>query len=104
MVKPDIFANKLVALNDRKKPANRDIFDAWYMLKNNWDINWELIEKRTGLEEKKYIKKSIKLLENWQLSSVLQGLGELIDNKTKDWVKKNLLKDTIFLLKVRLKK
>lgn len=95
----DIFANKLVALTSRKRPANRDVFDTWYMLNKDWDINWKLVETRSGLKKDKYIKKCIKLLENWPLESRLENLGELVDNKTKDWIKKNLIKDTIFLLK-----
>ena len=39
------------------------------------------------------------IIRNLALASILSGLGELIDNKTKDWVKKNLIEDTIFLLK-----
>lgn len=99
MVKEDIFANKLVALTNRKHPANRDIFDTWYMLDQMWDVNWDLVEKRTGIKEKEYVKKCIKLLENWPLESKLEKLGELVDNKTKEFVKKDLIKDTIFYLK-----
>lgn len=99
MVKEDIFANKLAALTNRKKPVNRDIFDIWFMLKNGWDLNDELLEKRTKTPVKQYLNKCIKLLENWPLESMLGGLGELVDNKTKDWIKANLIKDTIFLLK-----
>ena len=99
MVKEDIYANKLVALTNRKEPANRDIFDVWFMVNNHWDLNDELIAKRTKVPVKQYLKKCIKLLENWPLESILSGLGELVDNKTKDWIKANLIKDTIFLLK-----
>lgn len=99
MTTDDIFANKLVALTNRKRPANRDVFDIWYMLNNNWDINWNLVEKRSDVKRKDYINKCITLLENWPSVSKLEGLGELVDNKTKDWIKKNLIKDTIFLLK-----
>lgn len=101
MVKDDILANKLTALVNRKKVANRDIFDTWFMLKNGWDVNWGLIEKRLEMDKKAFIEKCISLLENWPLDSLLDGMGELLDNKTKDWVKKNLVKDTIFLLKLR---
>ena len=103
MIKEDIFANKLVALANRKKLANRDIFDVWFLLKEHWDINWDLVETRSKTKKEKYIKKCIKLLENWPLESVLEGIGELLDNKTKAWVKEKLLEETIFLLKVRLK-
>jgi len=99
MVKEDIFANKLIALLTRKRPVNRDVFDTWFLLKNRWDINWELVEKRTNLNRSKFVKKTIEYLENWPLESTLNGLGELMDTKTKNWAKKNLLKDTIFLLK-----
>lgn len=100
MVKSDILANKLMALVSRKKPANRDIFDTWFMLDNGWEANWELVEEKTKMNKKAFLDKCINLLENWPLESILEGMGELIDNKTKDWTKKNLIKDTIFLLKV----
>lgn len=102
MVKSDIFANKLTALISRKKPANRDIFDTWFMLDNGWEANWKLVEEKTKTDEKTFLGKCINLLENWPLENILEGMGELIDNKTKDWVRKDLIKDTIFLLKVKL--
>lgn len=102
MIKPDILANKLTALITRKKPANRDIFDTYFMLKNNWDINWDLVEKRNNIKRDQFIKKCIHLLEKWPIRNILDGLGELLDNKTKDWVKANLVKDTLFYLKLLL--
>ncbi len=101
MVKPDIFANKLLALTTRIKPVNRDIFDTWFLLKKHWDINWDLIEKKSSLKKKEFVKKCLNTLENWPLEKILDGMGELLDNSMKDWVKKNLIKDTIFLLKAR---
>ena len=74
MVKEDDFANKLIALTDRKNPANRDIFDVWYMLNNNWEINWDIVESRTGLKKDKYVKKCIRLLETWHLQVFFQVL------------------------------
>ncbi|MEK7550440.1 MAG: nucleotidyl transferase AbiEii/AbiGii toxin family protein [Patescibacteria group bacterium] len=100
MTKPDILANKLTALLARKKPANRDVFDTWFLLNGHWDINWGLIEKKSSVKRDQFIKNCISLLEKWPLESILEGLGELIDNKTKDWVKLNLVKDTIFYLKL----
>lgn len=99
MKKEDMFANKLTALLDRKSLANRDIYDIWFMLKENWDLNDELLEYRTGIKTKNYLKKCLNLLENNPPSDILSGIGDLVDNKTKDWIKKNLIKDTIFLLK-----
>lgn len=98
MKKEDMFANKLTAFLDRKVVANRDIFDIWFMAKNNWDINSELLQERTKTDCGKYIQKCINYLEKSPPRSILDGLGDLLDNKTKAWVKENLVKDTIFYL------
>lgn len=99
MNKEDMFANKLTALLDRKSLANRDIYDIWFMLKERWNLNDNLLEYRTGTKTLVYLKKCLKLLEDNPPSDILSGIGDLVDNKTKDWIKKNLIKDTIFLLK-----
>jgi len=39
-------------------------------------------------------------LEKFDNKYILQGLGELLDAKQKDWVKNNLKKDLIFQLKL----
>lgn len=102
MVKSDILANKLMALVSRKKVANRDIFDTWFMLDNGWEANWKLVEEKTKINKNHFIDKCINLLENWPLDNILEGMGELVDNKTKDWIRKSLIKDTIFLLNITL--
>lgn len=102
MKKEDMFANKLTALLGRKILVNRDIFDIWFMASNNWDINSELLEKRTNLKSEKYIQKCIDYLEKRPPKNILNGLGDLLDNKTKAWVKENLLKDTIFYLRLKI--
>ena len=100
MVKEDMFAHKLVALLDRGKTANRDIFDIWSFLKNNWEINKEIVEKRTGLPFKEYLKKCIDFIESYSDRYILAGMGELLDEEQKAWAKANLKKDLLFLLKV----
>lgn len=102
MVKEDMFAHKLVAMTERNKTANRDIFDVWFFLKNNWEINTEIVEKRTGMRFKKYLKKSIKFIKDSKEKSILSGMGELFDEKLKTWAKENLKKDVLFLLKLKL--
>ena len=102
MVKEDMVAHKLAALTDRKKPANRDIFDIWFFLKNNFDINEEIIKKRTELSLKDYLNKCITHIEKVNDRQILNGIGELLDEKTKIWAKKNLKNDVVFLMKVRL--
>jgi len=102
MVQEDIFAHKLVAMSERIGKTNRDIFDTWYFLQNDWPINKELIENRTKMSFKDFIRKCIVLLENKEEKYILFGMGELLDEKTKNWVRKNLKKDTLFLLKLKL--
>jgi predicted nucleotidyltransferase component of viral defense system len=102
MKKEDMFAHKLVAMTERTKIANRDVFDVYFFLKNNWAINKEIVEKRTEMEFTKYLEKCIKSVENISNRGILSGMGELIDGKQKDWVKAKLKQDTAFLLKLML--
>jgi len=102
MEKNDIFANKLVALLGRKELTNRDIFDVWFFAKESWPINYELVEERTNLGFDKYIEKCIKVLGKMSDKYILSGIGELLDNKLKVWVKDNLKKEAIFHLKLLL--
>ncbi len=102
MVKEDMFAHKLVAMMERGKVANRDIFDVWFFLKNNWSVNKEIVEKRTKIDFKEYLKKCIKFVESLSDRSILAGMGELLDRKQKTWVKAHLREDVLFLLKLRV--
>jgi predicted nucleotidyltransferase component of viral defense system len=102
MVKEDMFAHKLVAMLERTKTANRDVFDVWHFLKNRWPINKEIVEKRTKMAFKDYLKKCVKFVESLSDRNILAGVGELISAKQKAWAKANLKKDTAFLLKLRL--
>ena len=102
MKKEDMFAHKLVAMLERGKTANRDIFDIWFFLKNNWDINEEIVEKRTEMKFKGYLKKCIKFIEVFSDRNILSGMGELLDEKVKFYIKVNLLIDVLFLLKFKL--
>lgn len=103
MAKDCIFAHKLTAVLDRKKPANRDLFDVWFFLKNNWPINKKIIKTRTGLDSKKYLKKIISYLEKHQKINILHSLGELINDKQKSFVKYKLISELLFLLKLYVK-
>ncbi|MHB8482086.1 MAG: nucleotidyl transferase AbiEii/AbiGii toxin family protein [Nitrospiria bacterium] len=102
MVKEDMFAHKLVAMTKRFGQANRDIFDIWFFAKNNWPVSKDIVEKRTGMPFRDFLKKCIELLEKWSDRAVLSGMGDLLDARQKAWVKGHLKDDTIFLLKVKL--
>ena len=101
MVREDMFAHKLVAMKERAGKTNRDIFDIWFFLKNNWPINKEIVEKRTNMPFKDFLQKCIDLLEEKSNRNILSGIGEILNPKQKAWIKANLRKDTIFLLNVK---
>jgi len=102
MVRQDMAAHKLVAMFERLGTTNRDIFDVWFFLKNNWPINEKIIETRTSMSMKDFLQKCIDELETMSDRGILSGLGELLDDQQKIWVKKNLRTETIFLLKLKL--
>jgi hypothetical protein len=99
--KDTIFANKLVALTDRKKLANRDIYDIWFFLKNNWPLNEELIKERTWKTVNEYLDSVTEFLNNLGKNyKILDWLGMVLDDKQKSFVKNKLLEETIWLLSV----
>lgn len=102
MQKADLFAHKLVALIEREAKANRDIYDVWFFLKNQWPINKTIVEKRTQDTFKKAILQCIALLKKKSDRGILSGIGELLDQKQKNWVRQHLKQDTIFLLKLSI--
>lgn len=102
MVQEDMAAYKLVAMYERIGRANRDIFDVWFFLKNNWPIHKEIVEKRMKMSFKESLQKCIMTLEKIPDRGILSGMGELLDAKQKAWAKEHLRAETIFLLKAKL--
>jgi len=98
----DMFAHKLVAMTERGKIANRDIFDTYFFLKSDWEINREIVEQRTKTSFVAYLERCIDFLEDKSERGILFGMGELINEKQKSWAKSKLKKETIFLLKLML--
>ncbi len=99
MSKEDLFANKLLALTSRKKTATRDIFDVYYFFSNRWDFNRQMVIDRSGKKIKDYLVECIEFAEGVDNQNILMGLGELVDEKQKDWIKKNLKNEVLFYLK-----
>ena len=102
MVKEDMLAHKLVAAYERLGKTNRDLFDVWFFLKIDWPINKNIIEERTGMEFSDFLNKLIQSIEKLPQRGILAGMGELLDEKTKNWVKLHLKEDLLFLLKLKL--
>lgn len=98
MTLPDMFAHKLCALLDRNELTNRDIFDVHYFMKQRTPINKQLIEMRMQTSWEEYLQKCIYSLEKKSDKGMLNGLGELMDDETKKFVRSKLRTETIDLL------
>lgn len=94
-----LFAGKLAALVSRKITAARDIYDVHYFAKNNWDMDREALKILTGKNVRDCLKQCVSTIEKMPGNQILQGIGELVDEKEKKWVKKNLKSEAVFLLK-----
>jgi predicted nucleotidyltransferase component of viral defense system len=99
MVAPDMFAHKLCALLDRGEVTNRDIFDSWFFMQKQTPINKEIIETRMEMSLVDYIQKCINHLESMSDQGILNGLGELMDEDMKKFVRTKLRTETISLLR-----
>jgi predicted nucleotidyltransferase component of viral defense system len=102
MVQEDMFAHKLMAMLERVGKTSRDIYDVWYFLENNWPINKEIVEKRSGVSFKEALQKCVKEMEKIKDRNLLVGLGESLTDLQKDWARAKLKSETIFLLKARM--
>jgi len=102
MTRDDMCAHKLVAMYERIGKTNRDIYDIRFFLRNNWPMNKSIVELRTQMTFKKFLKACIAALKKVDNKDILAGMGELLTEKQKTWVKAKLVTDTIFLLKLAL--
>lgn len=99
MVVPDMFAHKLCALLDRGELTNRDIFDSWFFMQKQTPINKEIVETRMEMPLADYMQKCIDHLESMSDRGILNGLGELMDEDMKKFVRTKLRTETISLLR-----
>lgn len=91
-----ILTNKMIALTNRKQIVSRDLFDVYYFLELGFPVNEELIRERVNKELRDYfifLQSFIK--NNYSAKNILQGLGELLSQKQKEWAKKELISETI---------
>ncbi|MFA6923067.1 MAG: nucleotidyl transferase AbiEii/AbiGii toxin family protein [Bacteroidales bacterium] len=100
MNQSDMFAHKLCALLDRNMLANRDIFDCWYFMQNRTPVNKKIVGFRTKTNLISYFNKCIKAIEKKKENNLLNGLGELMDENMKYFVRKKLKSEVIALLKI----
>jgi len=92
----DAFATKLLACTTRNRLANRDFYDAYFYLKKGIIPNEKIIESSINKNLSSYLKFLVEFIEkNISSKTILHGLGELIDEKQKVWIKNNLKKELI---------
>ena len=94
-----LFASKLLALTRRKETAMRDIYDIYFFAKNLWEINDKIIDVYVDKTIKEYLADCLVVIEKIKDNQILQGLGELVAEKEKIWIKQHLKFETIFMLK-----
>lgn len=96
MTMPDMFAHKLCALGERATP--RDVFDVWFFLVNNTEINEQIVGLRTGQSIQEYLQACARQVRDISAKELMQGLGEVLDSKQKAFVRKSLIQETASLL------
>lgn len=99
MVKQDMFAHKLCALLDREVIANRDVFDCWFFMKNQTPVNKKIVETRMEIKFEEYLQKCIEKLEKINDKRILHGMGDLMGEDLKKFVRTKLRVETIELLR-----
>ena len=104
MVIEDMFAHKLMAMHERIGKTSRDIYDVWVFLTKRFALNKDIVEERAGMPFNQLVEKCIEQLENMSNTHILNGVGELLTAKQKDWVKLKLREETIALLRLRMEK
>jgi len=104
MVKEDMAAHKLCVMYERIGKTNRDIFDVQFILSHDWQINKKIIEDRMNMPYSEFLKKCIDVMEKFDDINILSGMGELLNDKQKIWVKTKLKSETLFSLRLALEK
>jgi predicted nucleotidyltransferase component of viral defense system len=99
MSAPDMLAHKLCALRDRSSVASRDIFDCWFLMNKHIPVNKAIIENRMNMSLPVYLGKCIEMMESLKNRSLLQGMGELVDNEMKNFVRMELKNEVIILFR-----
>ena|SRR5258708_3949445 len=99
-----MFANKLVAPIDRyqkyKKIASRDIYDIHYFFSQGYKFKKEIINERTGLNSKEYIKLLIKFIDERITENILnEDLSTLLPYDKFKKVRKILKQEVLIFLR-----
>ena len=94
-------ACKMAAMVGRTHEANRDIFDVWYFLKEGMEIDEKLFESESGMVVDEGWKAILQRAEKLKSNEVLFGLGDLLDEAKKDFVRNKLVEELKFEVEIR---
>ena len=94
LVQENLLAHKLCALLDRPTITNRDVFDIWFLLSKKIPVNPKIIETRMEKSLPDYLDQCISTIEKLKENKLLAGIGDLLDEKMKNFVR-NKLKDEV---------
>ena len=79
--------------------TNRDIFDCWFLMNKHIPLNKTMVEKRMNMSLSAYLEKCINTIESLKNRSFLHGIGELIDEDMKKFVRLHLKTETLILFR-----
>lgn len=99
MVKESMCAAKLVALTKRKLFVARDLYDVHFFLEKRWDIDQAVLTAYGVGSCKEYLSTCIGFIEKLPAKSLLDGLGELVDEHEKEYIRTKIKADALFLLR-----
>lgn len=96
MKEEEAFTEKLAACLGRKRMAIRDFYDTWFYLSKGTGCNFKLLAELTGMKGTSYLEKLIKYIEkNLAEKNILAGIGELVSDRQKYWIKNNLKRELL---------
>jgi predicted nucleotidyltransferase component of viral defense system len=101
--KESMFAAKLVALMGRKLFVARDLYDVYYFLKERWDIDPAVLLSYGFPSVPEYLSECVTFVEKVPDNELLAGLGELVDEEEKSFIRQKLKGETSFLLQAYMK-
>jgi hypothetical protein len=82
----------------RTEIADRDIFDCWFFMNKSTPINISIVEQLTGKQYSDYLQNCIDKISNLPKRSLLYGLGELVSDDMKPFIRNKLQQETLTLL------
>jgi hypothetical protein len=78
------------------------VYDSWFFLSKGWAINSEIIEQRTAMTFRDFLVSTLQVVRELNDRQMLSGMGELLNDSQKVWVRNRLKYELIFQLELLL--